>query len=198
MTRPAHAAAPSLPISEMPLDELASTVTQGRALVTSLAALLPGLVTLSVDERVHSGGKLHAGEVAALKKLLTAAGKHPELFVALADKDGGNDAAAFEPQPAIDDLDRLATLQPLAEDVASFAQSLADTLLSFGAAARAVGVPVHALINANKSVAPALASDAAEGLEFFAAHGRRAARSRQVNAAAKASDLSARAAKITA
>ncbi|HEY4118314.1 MAG TPA: hypothetical protein VGM56_10675 [Byssovorax sp.] len=116
-----------------------------------------------------------------MKKLLVAAGKHPQMFAALADKDGGSDPKAFEVAPAIDDLDRVAALGDLLADAESLAQSLADTLLTFGSAARAVGAPVHAIINANKGLDLRLASDVAEGLEFYAARGRSAARARAKN-----------------
>ncbi len=63
-------------------------------------------------------------------------------------------------------------------DVEALAETLSDTLLSFGADAREVGVLVHALISANKSIDAGLASDAADGMEFYAGHGRSAARTR--------------------
>jgi hypothetical protein len=176
-----HAAKPDATLSEMSIDELRTRAEKARALLTQVAALLPGLVSLSVDERKHSNGKFQVGEVAAMKKLLVAAGKHPAVFTMLANKDGGKDPNAFEPQPAIDDLDRVAALQDLANDAESLAQTLGDTLLAFGSDARDVGVPVHAVINANKSIDPRFASDVAEGLEFYAAHGRSASRARAKN-----------------
>jgi hypothetical protein len=186
-------AATTTTVSEMSVAELQTRAEKARGLVAQIAELLPGLIHMSVDERKHTNGKFQAGEVPAMKKLLTAAGKHPQLFSALADKDGGKDAKTFEPQPAIDDLDRIAALQDLGADVETLAQTLTDTLLSFGTDAREVGVPVHAIISANKSVAPALASDAADGMEFYAGHGRAASRTR-----AKAKAKAAAAAGATA
>jgi hypothetical protein len=171
-------------ISDIPLEDLQSRAQKARALLAQIADLLPGLVHFSVDERKHSNGRLQSGEVPAMKKLLVAAGKHPHIFAALADKDGGKDPKVFEPQPAIDDLDRIAALQELADDAESFAQKLGDTLLAFGSDARDVGVPVHAVINANRSIDPALSNDVAEGMEFYAAHGRSASRARAKNKAA--------------
>jgi hypothetical protein len=172
-------------VPEMTIDELQKNVVKARAVFAQIVALLPGLVHLSVEERTHSVGRFQGGEPDALKKLLVAAGKHPHLFAALADKDGGKDAKVFEPQPAIDDLDRIAVLQSLATDVAAFAQALGDTMLSFGADARDVGTVVHAIVKANKGTDAALANDAAEALEFYAARGRAISRA---HAKAKVAD----------
>jgi hypothetical protein len=165
-------------IHEMSLDDLRARAEKARGHLAQIAELLPGLVHLSTEDRLHSNGRFQAGEVPAMKKLLVAAGKHPALFTALADKDGGKDAETFEPQPAIDDLDRITALQDLAADAESFVEQINDTLLAFGADARAIGVPVYAILQANKSVDPKLASDAAEGVEFYAARGRAVARAR--------------------
>ena len=47
-------------------------------------------------------------------------------------------------------------------------------------------MPVHALISANKSIDAGLASDAADGMEFYAGHGRSASRTRAKAKAAAA------------
>ncbi len=173
-----HAAAADTTITEMSVEELQTRVTKARGLLAQIGQLLPGLVHLSVDERTHTNGKFQSGEPAAMKSILTAAGNNPQYFVALADKDGGEDDATFEAEPAIDDLDRMTALQDLATDAQTLAQTVSDTMLSFGASARAVGGPVHAILNANKSVAAKLATEAQQGMEFYAAHGRRASRAR--------------------
>jgi len=179
-------AATDVTVSEMSISELQARAQKARALVAQLGELLPGLIHMSVDERKHSSGRFRAGEPAAMKKLLVAAGRHPELFTALADKDGGKDPKTFEAQPTIDDLDRIAALQELTDEMEMLAETLSDTLLAFGADARKVGVPVHTLINANRSIHPGLASDAAEGLEYYEAQGRQAARTRAKAKAAPA------------
>jgi hypothetical protein len=86
----------------------------------------------------------------------------------------------------------MSALQELVRDAASLSEMLSDTVLSFGSDAREVGVPVHAIINANKAIDPQLATSVAEGLEFYAAHGRSASRTR---ARAKASATPASGAK---
>ena len=111
---------------------------KARTLLAQVAALLPGLVTMSADDRIHSNGKLQTDEPTAMTKLLLAAGKHAALFGALADKDGGKNDATFEPQPAIDDLARVTALQQLSDDAGSLAQTLSDTLLHFGGSAQDV------------------------------------------------------------
>jgi hypothetical protein len=176
-------ASTSTTVSQMTLTELASRATKARGLLVQVAELLPGLVHFSVEERAHSNGKLRTGEADAMKRLLVAAGKHPHLFAALAAKDGGSDPTLFEAQPAIDDLDRIDALAALTSEAQALAQTLSDTQLLFAADAREVAAPVHAIIRANKGLDPALASDAAEGLEFYAAAGRSAARSRAKNRA---------------
>jgi hypothetical protein len=175
-------------INDMPVDELAGHAEEARGFVGKIVALLPGLTHLSVDERVRTSGRFQAGEPAAVKKILVAAGKHPHLFAVLADKDGGKDPQAFEPQPALDDLGRVEALQNLAHDLASVAQAVNDSLLVFGARVRVVSTPVHTILKANKDFDPSLASDAAEGLEFYAARGRRAARAQAKAKAATATD----------
>lgn len=170
--------AETVTVSEMDVEELRVRTRKARDLLGQLVALLPGLIHMSVDERRHTKGRLKVGESEAMKKLLVAAGKHPQLFVALADKDGGKDPKLFEPQPAIDHLDRVAVLQGLSAEVALLGEKLSDTLLSLGTSARAVVTPVHDLINATRAIHPQLATDAAEGMEFYAAHGRQASRTR--------------------
>lgn len=165
-------------VSDMSIDELRARVRQVHNLLLQILTLLPGLIHMSVPDRRRSKGKFRSGEIEAMRKLLVAAGKHPDVFAALADKDGGKDPKIFEAQPAIDDLERLVAIQEIAEAVELMAEKLGDTLLSIGAKARAVIGPVHGLITANREHHTRLAADAAEGMEFYDEKGRQAARTK--------------------
>lgn len=165
-------------VFEMSPDELRKRLAQARPLLAKIRELLPGLVTLSVDERKHSSGRLQHGEPDAMRKLLHAAGKHPEHFTALASKDHGKDPRAFEVEPALADLERIEVVVPFAEEAEELLTAITDSLLELGASAREVVTPVRVITQANSPIDAGLASDAQPGLEFYAARGRAVARTR--------------------
>ncbi len=119
-------------IDTMTLDELTKRVDKGKALVAQLAALFPGLVTMTSDDRIHTEGRMRGHEPAAFAAVYDAADAKPALFASLADKDDGFDPKKFETQVLRDRLARRNLINTIATELAPLAASFNDTALAIG------------------------------------------------------------------
>ena len=81
---------------EMPLSELTRRIEKVEALLKEAQALLPGLRTLTEEDRRHSNGRLRGGEAEMLSRVLDAVRTQPGYFASLADEDDGRDPAKLE------------------------------------------------------------------------------------------------------
>jgi hypothetical protein len=182
---PAAAAAP-VDVESMPPAALSAVVAKVIAIIASGEEMLTGLVSLTSEERLRSGGPISPDEAAAMKVIMNAAAKYPQYFIALADKDGGVDPEVFESAPALDDLARLSALRSLLAPLEAFQRAVGDTILAVSQATRELVTPVRVIIRANRAVAPALATAAAAGLEYYDARGKKSALTKKKVKKAKA------------
>jgi hypothetical protein len=139
-TEPPKPPAKSQPdsILDLPLPELEQRVAKAHQLLTEVAALLPGLRTLTEDDRLHTSGKLRDGESEVLARLLPAIDRHPAYFASLADQDEGHDPTKLETGLIADRLARRELLATLLKPLSQLSQPLADTALHLGEQTRPV------------------------------------------------------------
>ena len=70
----------STEITNLPVNELEARLDKARAHLAAIEELLPGLVSLDHEGRVHSSGRLRDGEVAALGAVLDAVSLDPASY----------------------------------------------------------------------------------------------------------------------
>lgn len=131
----------------------------------ALAAV--GLARLTVEERQVSSGRLREGEPRALATILDTVDAHPELFVSLADRDGGKDPDVLETAPARAALARVAALASLEEDLDALLTAVSDDRLASAAFVKSVTVPAYGIAKANAPVNPKLRKSIAGALDFY-------------------------------
>ncbi len=125
-------------VFDLPLAELERRVEKVQALLSEAQALLPGLRTLTEEDRRHSNGRLRAGEGAILERVLDAVRAQPSYFVSLADEDEGHDPTRLEVELIADRLARRNLLAQLQGQFAAVEQPLSDTVLHLGEQTRTV------------------------------------------------------------
>lgn len=144
-----------------------------------IAQLLPGLVTLTEDERRHSDGKTRAGEADALSSVADAADLRPQYFAPLAAKDGGTDPKQFETDLLRDHLVRRKILAELLTASEGLTTPISDTVLSLGEHVRPVLLAAYQIAKPLAAQDDALRTKLAPALDFYGRIGRRAAQTRQ-------------------
>jgi hypothetical protein len=125
-------------VFEMPLSELERRAQKVDALITEAQSLLPGLRTMTEDDRRHSSGKLRAGESAVFQYVIAAIRAQPSYFASLADEDEGEDPSRLEVDLIADRLSRRDLLAQVQTKFASLEQPLADSVLHLGEQTRTV------------------------------------------------------------
>jgi hypothetical protein len=167
-----------LHLQDMPLDELEKRVEKANALIDQIEAGLPGLVTLTDEERRTGDGGLRTGEAKALGAVLNVAEAYPASFAVLADHDGGVDPGAFETPLLRDQLERSAALDELATALELLARNVRDTQLVFGGRVRSVLLAAYEIAKPLAKHDDKARSKLAPALNFYAAPARRAAKTR--------------------
>lgn len=151
----------------MPTDELKKRVEKVKALLAQAEELLPGLVTLTHEDRRTSAGRFRTGEADALGSVLKLADQKPALFESLAAKDEGNDPAVFEVALVRDRLDRIALLQPVAETFDELIASVQDTVVHLGEKTRPVLLTAYELARPQAKHDDRIRSTLAPAIDFY-------------------------------
>ncbi len=125
-------------VMEMPLSELTRRIEKVEALLKEAQALLPGLRTLTEEDRRHSNGRLRGGEAEMLSRVLDAVRTQPGYFASLADEDDGRDPTKLEVDLIADRLARRNLLARLQGQFAAIEQPLSDSVLHLGEQTRTV------------------------------------------------------------
>jgi hypothetical protein len=168
-------------IMTMPLAELRRRVTEALLLFAKLDELLPGLIELTADAKLHSSGHYRTNEAEALTGLLDVADKKPATFESLAAKDGGHDPTRFEPEVLRDRLERVIILGPLVKAALEFASPASDTRLHLSNLTRPVLLAMYQIIKPQAEHDVTIASMCKAALDFYAAVGKLAAATRKAN-----------------
>ena len=151
---------------------VADLLAQAQAMKTSLDAL--GLASLTEEERLHSPGKLRTKEGDAMTAILDTVDGFPQVFGALADKDGGADPNVVETAPARAALARVQTLGPVAAVLESVLTRVSDDVLASAATAKEVTVPAYAIGKVNAASNPKVRKTLAGAINFYAKTARHA------------------------
>ncbi len=155
----------------MPVEEVRERVAEAKRLVKKIRGMFPRLVTLEIDERVHSTGRLKPGEPDALRAVLDAAEAHREHFEPPASH-RFKGAHRFDVGPARDDLARREALAELATELDLLAMTLDDTVLVLGARVRDVAHPILALAKVVAETDPELRARLAPAARYFETHAK--------------------------
>lgn len=151
----------------MPLDELKKRVDKVNALLAQAEELLPGLVTLTHEDRRTSAGRFRTGEASALGAVLTLADQKPALFESLAAKDEGHDPAVFEASLLRDRLERIALLQPVGEAFDGLIEGVQDTVAHLGEKTKPVLLTAYELAKPQAKHDDRIRSTLAPTLDFY-------------------------------
>lgn len=166
-------------VLDMPPDVLGRLVDQVIAEVSASLARLPGLATLSNDERIHSNGRLRDGEPEAMTAILDTADSRPAYFLPLAARDRGADENRFETGPCRDDLARRAHVERLRAALEPNFNRVGDTVLALGSRIRDVTMPAYALARVASAHDGKLREKLNPATDFFSAPHRKRARAAQ-------------------
>lgn len=145
--------------------EVASLIAQAQGMRATLDAL--GLASLTAEERLHSAGKLRANEGTAMTAILDTVDAFPQVFDALAAKDGGTDPNAVETGPARAALARSQTLAPLVGVLESLVTRVLDDVLASAATTKDLTVPAYAIGKANAASNPKVRRTLATAIDFY-------------------------------
>jgi len=162
-------------VANIPASDLKAQIDKARAHLAAIDGLLPGLVSLDHDGRLHSGGRLRDGEADALDAVIDTVALDPAPYAFLADRDGGLDPKELEVDLLRDRLAHVEVLRAFAAEVRELADHLSDTALDLGARVRPV------LLSAYKVARVAAEGDAtvrtrlARAVDFYGAIGRSSA-----------------------
>ena len=166
-------------IFTMSTAELARRVNKVEALLAEIRAQLPGLVTMTEEERRHCDGRLRDGESDAFAAVLATADADPQYFESLADKDGGVDPETFETDFLRDRLARRETLAGVASAVGAMQTQLSDTVLWLGGEVRPVLLVAYRIAKSISTTDAKVRARLAPAIDFFAKIARRSAATRQ-------------------
>jgi len=163
-----------------------------KALAAQVGAM--GLAGLTSEQRQTSMGKLRVGEADAIETIFDAMDAFPQVFVALAPRDGGVDPNAVETAPARAALAQSLALAPVLKSVQALEQTLSDAVIAYAEQAKQVSVPAYRIGAASAPVDAALAKAMATSMDFYGHPARTVSRRKKV-AATRASKAAKKAAK---
>jgi hypothetical protein len=170
----------------MPIDELKKRLVKVRDHLAAIDELLPGVVGLTPDGRLHSSGKFRSGEAEALASVLDAAEKKPELFTSLAALDDGFDPQKFETGVRRDRLTRLELLGAIATEIDDVGAGLDDSVLHLGDLSRPVMLSAYDIAKSHAKHDGVVGAIVRPALEYFARIGRAGAATKKKNIKPKA------------
>jgi hypothetical protein len=156
-------------ISSIAEEKLKKAVAEAVAHLYEAMGALPFLVSLTSDQRMHSGGKLKHGEEVALDAVITTMARHPGAFASL----------KLDPTAMSEQLSRRALLQPLATLTAQFAERVSDTMLYVSGAVHESVSAAYRLGSVLAGHDQAIATDLQPAQQFYQSLGRASARSRK-------------------
>ena len=165
-------------IEGLSLDELRQRVKKAKGLIAEIEKLFPGTVMLTTDDRIHSDGRLRAGESEVLGAILAAAESAPQYFASLADRDEGHDAKKFETQLLRERLEQRDLMSELAGEIEPLATRMSDTVLHLGARVRPAALAAYQIAKSVAATDSQLRTRLAPALDFYARPARRAADTR--------------------
>lgn len=117
---------------DMPIEEFERRAAKVKAAAMELVATanreLPGLVTLTGEQRAHAP-KLREGEHAMLARVLDVADSKPALFESLADEDDGMDPTKFETRVLRDRIEKHRLFGEIAAELSPLASHVNDSAL---------------------------------------------------------------------
>lgn len=170
--------APARSIEDMSVEELQSRVETGREHVRALAALFPGLLTLTEEDRTHSQGRMRAGEAQVIGSVLDAVDASPAYFTSLADVDEGHDPNVFETGLLRERLAKRELMQGLAAELAPVSNGMADSVLHFGGQVRPPTLAAYRLGKVVAQTDRKMRGALAMAIDFYGAPAKAAARKR--------------------
>ena len=167
----------------MPQAQLDANTAESRRLIAMARAYLPGLLTLTSEERKLSNGKWRDGEIEPSYGLIDATIQFPQYFDGLADKDEGLDPTRFEPELLRDRLQRCDLLRTVATPLEDFSAEASDSVLHLGELTKPVLNEAYGIAKTQAKHNSALKSLIAKLLDFYSSIGRKAAATRAGNQA---------------
>ena len=170
---------------DLPAPQFQAKADQVGNLLAQALALIVNPTQLTPDQRLHSSGKLRAGEAEALIAALDVAKAYPASFVSLATMDNGVDPSTFEADLVANRLRNAAALEPLVATMDDITHKLSDCMLALNDEARGPAKDVYALAKALAHSIPAVESMIASTVAYYARISHAAAASRAANKAAK-------------
>jgi hypothetical protein len=165
-------------IQEQTAAELEATLGRAQKALEGAAEELPGLMTLTLEERKASDGRFRDGEPRALEAVLDVAEAYPGSFAVLADRDGGVDPTVFETARLRDSLRSAELLGRFADALEALARDVRDTQLLLGEAVRRPLLAAYEIAKPLAKLDAGARSKLAPAIDFYAAPAARAAKSR--------------------
>ena len=169
---------PDATVFSMPLPELEKRVQKALALAEEIRGLLPGMETMTQEERAHSQGRFRDKETAALTSVLDVVRHVPALFQSLADEDEGHDPGKFETDLIADRLHRRELFQKLADAVEPVSRAAGDVTLHMGALTKPVLLSAYRIAKALSVSDKAVRDKLSAALNFYGQIGKASAATR--------------------
>lgn len=164
-----EAPAKKAPVLDADPADVAQRVEKVLGLIAAIEAELGGLEELTEDARKYSNGRFREEESPNITTVLDTADAFPNLFVALAARDRGEDDDVFETGPTRDDLARRDQMARVEAALEPLAQRVGDTVLVLGARVREVSTPAYAIARVAASLHPKLRVMLAPATKSYAA-----------------------------
>jgi hypothetical protein len=174
---------PPVTVDTMSLDVLEKKATRVVALLAAIREELPGLLSMSADDRNHSEGRFRDKEENALSSVLDAAEAAPQYFTVLASKDDGDDPKRFETEVLRGRLARRNLLARVAEAIDPLTAEIDDHLLHLGEKVRPVVLAAYHIAKPLSDHDEVLASKLSTARTFYSAIAKRGVETKKKNAA---------------
>jgi len=173
-------------IDQLTTAELEEREKKIAELVAEIRALLPGLVSLTTDDRIHSTGKLRTGEDVALTAIVETIAADESPYKALADKDAGHDPNVFETKLLGARLGHLKVMHSIATLVGKLSDDVSDTALHIGEQVRPPLLLAYSIARPLAQASDRIKTLLQPALDFYAAIARQSAETRRKSKEAKA------------